>query len=156
RLLVVNNQNDSVSLIDLAEKKVITELDLRPGKNDPAKKNVAGGEYPYDVIFKGNDKAYVSAQRDREIVVLDLHAAPAIAARIKMRGQQGKMIQNPAQTVLFAVAENSDSVVAIDTVKDKVLDEVKTTAPAGILPSKPHFKGANPTGLALSPDSRTL
>src|SRR6185437_14485891 len=64
RLLVANNANDSVSLIDLAQKKIIAELDLRPGKNDPAQKNVPGGEYPYDVVFKGNDKAYVSSLRD--------------------------------------------------------------------------------------------
>lgn len=156
RLLVVNSQNDSVSLIDLAQKKLIAELDLRPGKNDPAKKNVPGGEYPYDVVFKGNDKAYVSSLRDREIVVIDLHSAPAITARIKTRGQPGKMILNPAQTVLFAVADNSDSVVLIDTAKDRLLSEIKTVAPAGVLPSRPNFKGANPTGLALAPDNRTL
>ncbi len=156
RLLVANSQNDSVSLIDLAQKKVIAELDLRPGKNDPAKKNVAGGEYPYAVAFKGNDKAYVSSLRDREIVVLDLHAAPAITARIKTRGQPGKMLLNPAQNILFAVADNSDSVVIIDTVKDRVLSEIKTVAPPGMLSTHPNFKGANPTGLALSPDNKTL
>jgi YVTN family beta-propeller protein len=156
RLLVANSENDSVSLIDLAQKKVTAELDLRPGKNDPAKKNVAGGEYPYDVVFKGNDKAYVSSLRDREIVVIDLHSAPAITGRIKTRGQPGKMILNPAQAVLLAVADNSDLVVIVDTAKDRILSEIKTTAPAGVLPSRPNFKGANPTGLALAPDSRTL
>jgi YVTN family beta-propeller protein len=156
RLLVANSQNDSVSLIDLTQKKVISELDLRPGKNDPAKRNTPGGEYPYGVVFKGNSKAYVSSLRDREIVVLDLRVAPAITGRIKTHGQPGKMILNPAQTVLFAVADNSDSVVMIDTTKDRILSEIKTTAPVGILPSGPSFKGANPTGLALSPDSRTL
>jgi len=156
RLLAANSANDSVSLIDLNQKKVIAELDLRPGKNDPAKKNVPGGEYPYDVVFKGNDKAYVSTLRDREIVVIDLHSVPAITARIKTHGQPGKMILNPAQNILFAVADNSDSVVIVDTVKDRVLSEIKTVAPGGVLPARPNFKGANPTGLALSPDSRML
>jgi YVTN family beta-propeller protein len=156
RLLVANNANDSVSLIDLAQQKVIAELDLRPGKNVPVQKNVAGGEYPYAVAFKGNDKGYVACQRDREIVVVDLHAAPAITARIKTRGQPGKMIFNAAQTALFAVADNSDSVVIVDTVKDRILTEIKTTAPAAMLPRKPDFKGANPTGLAFSSDERTL
>lgn len=156
RLLVANGQNDSVSLIDLAQKKVIAELDLRPGRTDPAKKNVPGGEYPYDVVFKGNDKAYVSTLRDREIVVLDLRSAPTIAARIKTHGQPGKMLLNPAQSVLFAVADNSDSVVIVDTAKDRILSEIKTVAPAGMLPARSNFKGANPTGLALAPDGRTL
>jgi YVTN family beta-propeller protein len=156
RLLVANNANDSVSLIDVAQQKVIAELDLRPGKNDPAKKGAPGGEYPYAVAFKGNSKGYVACQRDREIVTLDLRAAPAITARIKTRGQPGKMIFNAAQTALFAVADNSDSVVIVDTVKDRILTEIKTTAPAAMLPRKSDFKGANPTGLALSPDERTL
>ena len=150
RLLVVNNMSDSVSLIDLAQKKVVAELDLRPGKGQP------GGEYPYDVVFKGNSKAYVSCLRDREIVVLDLRAAPAISSRIKLRGQPGKMILNSAQNALFAVADNSDSVVVVDTAKDRVRTEIKTTAPAGMLTGRSGFKGANPTGLALSADEKTL
>src|SRR5262249_4164944 len=89
RLIVANSQNDSVSLIDLAQNKVVAELDLRPGRNDPAKRGVPGGEYPYDVVFKGSDKAFVSTLRDREIVAVDLRAAPAISARIKTRGQPG-------------------------------------------------------------------
>ncbi len=150
RLLVANNANDSVSLIDLTQRKVIGELDLRPGKGEP------GGAYPYGVALKGNDKAFVSCQRDREIVVLNLNGTPAITGRIKTRGQPGKMILNSAQNILFAVADNSDSVVIVDTVKDRILAEIKTTAPAAMLAKQPNFKGANPTGLALSPDERTL
>jgi len=156
RLLVVNSQNDSVSLIDLAQGKVISELDLRPGKNDPTKKNVPGGEYPYDVVFKGSEKAYISTLRDREIDVLNLRGSPAIAGRIKTGGQPGKMVLNSAQTALFAVEDNTDSVVVIDTAKDRIITEIKTAAPGGMLPARPAFKGANPTGLALAPDNRTL
>ena len=156
RLLVANYQNDSVSLIDADSRKKIAELDLRPGINDPAKKGVPGGEYPYWVIFKGDDKAYVASQRDREIVVLDLHAAPAISGRIKLRGQPGKMILNKTQDLLFVVADNSDSLVIIDTVKDRLLAEIKTTAPAAVFPNRAGFKGSIPTGLALSPDESTL
>jgi DNA-binding beta-propeller fold protein YncE len=162
RLVVANNMNDSVSVIDLAAKKVVAELDLRPGKSDAAKKGVAGGEYPYGVVLKGNDRVYVSSLRDREIVLLDLHAAPAVVGRIKTRGQPGKMLLNKEQTVLFAVADNSDSVVLVDTTKDRIVAEIKTAAPAGMLAamkgvdSKTMGKGANPTGLALSPDEKTL
>src|SRR5438270_584261 len=156
RLLVANNMNDSVSLIDLPQKKVVAELDLRPGKSDAVRKGQPGGEYPYDVVFKGNDKAYVSCLRDREIVVIDLRAAPAIIGRIKTRGQPGKMILNSAQTALFAVADNSDSVVIVDTAKDQIRAEIKTIAPAGMLTGRSGFKGANPTGLALSDDEKML
>lgn len=156
RLLVANYQNDSVSFIDTAAGKKIAELDLRPGIGDPAEKGVAGGEYPYWVVIKGNDKAYVSSLRDREIVVLDLRGAPAITGRIKVHGQPGKMILNKAQSLLFAVADNSDSVLIVDTVKDRVLAEIKTTAPAVVFPNYSGFKGSIPTSLALSQDESML
>jgi DNA-binding beta-propeller fold protein YncE len=156
RLLVANYQNDSVSLVDVESRKVIVDLDLRPGINDPKQKGVPGGEYPYWTAFKGDDKAYVSSQRDREIVVLDLHAAPAVTKRIKLHGQPGRMLLNKAQNLLFAVADNSDSLVIVDTSSDRVVAEIKTTAPAAVFPNHKGFKGSIPTGLALSPDEKTI
>ena len=156
RLLVANNENDSVTLIDTADNRKIAELDLRPGMTDPSKKGVPGGEYPYWTLFKGDDKAYVSSLRDREIVVLDLHGAPAISGRIKVHGQPGKMVLNKSQSLLFAVADNCDCVVIVDTKTDRVLANIKTTAPAAVFPNRDGFKGSNPTGLALSPDEKTL
>jgi YVTN family beta-propeller protein len=156
RLLVANYYNDSVSLVDAGTRQKIAELDLRPGIIDPSKRGVPGGEYPYWVVFKGDDKAYVSSERDREIVVLDLHGAPAVTGRIKVHGEPAKMILNKAQNLLFAVSDNSDSVVIVDTVKDRVLAEIKTTAPAAVFPNRAGFKGSIPTGLALSPDEGTL
>ena len=155
-LLVANHQNDSVSLITLETKQVVAELDLRPGKIDPAQKGVAGGEYPFGIVFAGDSKAYVSSLRDREIVVLALKPALAVSGRIKTHGQPGKMIVNRAGTLLFAAADNSDSVVIVDTAKDRVVAEIKTTAPAGVLANRTGFKGSNPNSLALSPDEKTL
>ncbi|HET8890293.1 MAG TPA: beta-propeller fold lactonase family protein [Candidatus Angelobacter sp.] len=155
-LLVANYQNDSVSLVDLDKRLVIAELDLRPGKINPAQKGVPGGEYPYGIVFAGNEKAYVSSLRDREIVVLTLKPALAIASRIKTHGQPGKLIVNRAGTLLFAAADNSDSVVIADTAKDKIAAEIKTTAPASLLANPTRFKGSNPNSMALSPDEKTL
>lgn len=156
RLLAANYQNDSVSLLDLASRKKIAELDLRPGKSDPKQRGVAGGEYPFWAIFKGDSKAYVSSVRDREIVVLDLSASPAVSGRIKIQGQPNKLILNKAQTLLFAAADNNDSVAVINTATDKVVATIKTTAPEKVFPNKARFKGSNPNSLALSPDERTL
>ncbi len=155
-LLAANYQNDSVSLVDTDAKQVIAELDLRPGKINPAQQGVPGGEYPYGVVFAGNDKAYVSSLRDREIVVLNVKPALAVSGRIKTRGQPGKLIVNRVGALLFAVADNSDSVVMIDTAKDRLVAEIKTTAPAGIFANRGGFKGSNPNSLALAPDEKTL
>src|SRR5262249_56906916 len=43
-----------------------------------------------------------------------------------------------------------------DTKTDGVLANTKPTAPAAVFPNRDGFKGSNPTGLALSPDEKTL
>ena len=156
RLAAANYENDSVSLVDLTRGHKVTELDLRPGKANPAKSGVPGGEFPYWIVFKGDDKAYVSSLRDREIVILDLRSRPVVAGRIKLHGQPNQLILNKAQTLLFAAADNSDSVVIVDTRTDQIVAEIKTTAPPAIFPNRAGFKGSNPNGLALSPDEQTL
>ncbi len=157
RLLVANYENDSVSLVDLVNRSVITELDLRPGKIDPSEAGIAGGEYPFWVAIRGDDKAYVSSQRDREVVVLSLESdALAVLGRIDMKGQPNKMVLNRAQTRLYVANDNSDSVAVIDTATDRVIEEFGVTAPASVFPNPKGFKGSSPNGLALSPDEATL
>ena len=156
RLLAVNYENDSISVIDLASAKKTAELDLRPGRIDPRQKGVAGGEYPFWAVCKGDDKAYVSSLRDREIVVLDLKNTPKVVHRIKVHGQPNKLILNRAQTLLFAATDNSDSITIINTSTDQVVAAIKTTAPGTVFPNKETYKGSNPNSLALSPDEHTL
>ena len=155
-LLAANYQNDSVSVVDLDTKRVAAELDLRPGKVNAEQKGVPGGEFPYGIVFAGAGKAYVSSLRDREIVALNIKPALTITSRIKTHGQPGKLIVNRAGTLLFAAADNSDSVVIVDTSKDRVVAEIKTTAPSSIFANAGRFKGSNPNSVALSPDEKTL
>ncbi|HEY6350841.1 MAG TPA: hypothetical protein VI636_15680 [Candidatus Angelobacter sp.] len=156
RLLAVNYENDSVSLVDIESRRKIAELDLRPGKIDPAKKGVPGGEFPFWAAFKGNDRAYVSSLRDREIVVLDLAGSPKVLRRIKIHGQPNKLILNKTGTLLFAAVDNSDSVNIINTSTDQIVASIKTAAPNNIFPNQGKYKGSNPNSLALSPDEHTL
>jgi hypothetical protein len=65
QLVAANYENDSISVVDIGSHVKTAELDLRPGKSDPSKKGIAGGEYPFWVVIKGNEKAYVSSMRDR-------------------------------------------------------------------------------------------
>ena len=158
RLLVANHINDSVSLCDLGSRKVISELDLRPGVIDPAKAGVIGGAYPFWTVVKGNDKAYVSVMRDREIIVLSLAGdKPVVTGRIPVQGNPNKMILNKAQNLLMVAEDNADAVVVIDTNLDKVVDTIFTTAPTAPNESLTYFqKGSNTNSLALSPDEKTL
>src|SRR5262252_801167 len=100
--VVANFYNDSISIIDLKTRKKTGELDLRPGVHDRAQIGVAGGEYPYWPVFRGESNVYVSSPRDREIVVVELTPSPAIRNRIRVSGQPNRILFNRAQDRLFA------------------------------------------------------
>ena len=159
RLIVANLENDSVSLVDLANRSVLAEQDLRPGKIDPSQQGVPGGEYPVDVVFDGAGKAYVSSTRDREIDVLEVgDQSPSlrVARRIATRGQPNKMILNKSRTRLYVANDNSDTVAVVDTASDQIVQRVATIAPPRLFPNESDFKGAGPNSLRLSPDERFL
>jgi DNA-binding beta-propeller fold protein YncE len=160
RLIAANYENDSISIVDIGARTKIAEVDLRPGKSDPSKKGIAGGEYPFWVVIKGNDKAYVSSVRDREIVVVGLRAdgsdAASVLARIAVRGTPNKMILNRSGSRLYIACDNSDSVAIVDTETDRLISQSSVTAPKNVFLNPRGFKGSNPTSLALSPDEHTL
>jgi YVTN family beta-propeller protein len=156
RLLVANFENDSVSLISLRTRRKIAELDLRPGKIDPRERGVPGGEYPFWVLIHGNDRAWVSSPRDRQIVVLDLSPKPRVTGRIPLPGQPNRIILNRDGSRLYAALGTDDTVAVIDTHSNRVLEEIPTTAPSAVFPNSRQLKGSNPNSLALSPNERTL
>src|SRR5215831_12145 len=157
RLLAADYRNDSVSLVNLLTRSKVAELDLRPGKINPAQTGLPGGEYPFWTAIKGNGKAYVSSMRDREVVVLDIDKdALSVLQRIKVRGQPNKMILNHSQSLLFVANDITDTVDVIDTKSDKVVEEIPVLGTAKVLDKLERFKGSNPNSLALSPDEKTL
>ena len=152
RLVVANYENDSISIVDIPGRTKIAELDLRPGKTDPSRHGVAGGEYPYWVAIQGNSKVYVSSIRDREIVTVDISGPlPKITGRIAVNGQPNKMILNKAQTLLYVALDASDQVAIIDTARDRVKSYLGVSGQ-----NRAGLKGSNPNSLAMSPDERTL
>ncbi|MEO6147743.1 MAG: hypothetical protein ABIT70_12000, partial [Sulfuriferula sp.] len=157
RLLVANFENDSVSEIDLAAHAVLHELDLRPGKINPALAGVPGGEFPFWVAYSGNHKAYITSMRDREVVVLRTGGnALSVRTRIPVGGQPTRMVLNRTRTRLYVANANSDTVSVIDTGRDLVMETLNTTAPAATYANANQLKGSNPNSLALSPDEKTL
>ncbi len=160
RLIAANYENDSISIVDIAMRTKIAELDLRPGKGDASKKGVAGGEYPFWVTIKGDEKAYVSSIRDREIVVVGLNAAGGdsarVVTRIPVRGTPNKMILNRSGSRLYIACDNSDSVAIVDTESDRLITQFPVTAPKDVFLNPRGFKGSNPNSLALSADERTV
>jgi YVTN family beta-propeller protein len=159
KLVVTNYYNDSISILCKKESgwTISGELDLRPGKNDPKKAGVPGGEYPLWVAIKGNDTAYVSSIRDREIVVVVFAAAPKILTRIAVPGQPNRIVLNRAQNRLYVAQDNNDSVAVIDTKSDRLIENIPVSAPAGLLPPrKAKLKGNDTNSVTLSLDEKFL
>jgi YVTN family beta-propeller protein len=157
-LVAADIYNDSISIVDLAARNVLAELDLRPGILNPAQTGVAGGESPFGVAIRGNSTAYISSERDREIDVIDIAQpqAPALRARIATSGNPNSVTLNAAGTRLFVSADNSDLVSVIDTATNRIIENIRTTAPAGILRGPKQLPGAAPNSLSLSPGEKTL
>ena len=153
---IANLYNDSVTLVDVAARRVRAELDLRPGKENPRDAGVAGGEYQFWVVAKSNSAIYVSSLRDREIDAVNIATQPVVTKRIKVAGSPNKMILNRTTTRLYVSQDNSDTVSVIDTTANRVVENIVTTAPAWLLKNPRQYTGSGPNSLALSPDEKTL
>ena len=149
-LVVANHENDSVTMIDTATRAVLVDVALAPGGG------VAGGEFPAGVLVVGDGRAFITCQRDREVVEVDLRNRK-VARRIRVGGQPTKLVGNRAATRIYVANANSDSVSVIDTVRGVSLGEIATSAPKGIgTEALRTERGSNPNALALSPDEKTL
>jgi YVTN family beta-propeller protein len=172
-LVVANNYNDSISVIDTATGAVRYEHDLRPySANNEGIAGGVGGTYPFAVVVKGNRTAYVSSDRDREIVVIDIGSATAgrLVKRIKLDGSALGMTLDAAGSKLFVAEDNADQVAVIDTASNAVVMKIDARAPAGILPGShdeaddegdgdgPSLRhtGAATFAVTLSRDGKTL
>jgi DNA-binding beta-propeller fold protein YncE len=158
-LVVTNYYNDSISILAKSSSgwALTHEFDLRPGKENPAQSGVPGGEYPLWVVIKGNNTAYVSSIRDREIDVVDIQGTPSLITRIPVPGEPQKMVLNASQATLYVAQDLTDSVAVIDTSCNQLVDNIPVTAPDGLLsPRRANFKGNDTNSVTLSKDEKTL
>ncbi len=147
-LVAANFENDSVSIVDTANRKVIQEIRFFVPGNE-----VATGEFPFDVAIKNNNegaaaKVFVSSQRDDEVLAVDV-STKAIT-RIPVGSQPNKILLSPEENVLYVANGNSDSVSVINTNHARVVQTISLSRPGD------KYKGANPNSLALSPGGETL
>jgi YVTN family beta-propeller protein len=158
RLVVANNYNDSISVIDTVSGTPLYEHDLRPYlANNEGTPGVAGGTFPFAVAVKGNGVAYVSSDRDREVVVVDISSSTAghLVARIKLDGNALGMTFGLTQARLYVAQDNADQVAVIDTVSNTVIAKIDARAPAGVIPGD-RYTGAATFAVTISPDGQTL
>jgi DNA-binding beta-propeller fold protein YncE len=161
KLIVTNYENDSISVLSKSAGvwTKTSDYDLRPGIENPALSGTPGGAYPFWVTIAGNNTAYVSCMRDREIDVVNVTsaAAPSLTTRIKLTGQPLKSTLNAAQTTLYVAEDQADSVAAINAASNSLTTEVGVAAPAGVIPAAyASLSGNNTNSVTLSPDQSTL
>ncbi len=157
-LVVANNYNDSISVIDTATGSVRYEHDLRPYfANNEGQEGGVGGTFPFGVVVKGNDTAYVSSDRDRQVVVVDVSSPTEgrLIKRITLDGNALGMALNASQSKLYVAQDNADQVAVIDTSLNRVVATIDARGPAGMFPHR-KYTGAATSAVTLSPDGRTL
>ena len=94
-----------------------------------------GGTFPFAVVVKGNGTAYVSSDRDREVVVIDISSPTAgrLVKRIHLEGNGLGMTLNRSGSKLFVAEDNADQVAVIETGSNKVIAKIDARAPEGLL-----------------------
>src|SRR6201981_2490381 len=129
-LVAVNNYNDSISVIDTATGTVRYEYDLRPFATSGAPNGTKGGTFPYAVVLSGST-AYVSSDRDREVVAVNVASptAGSFVARIQLDGNPNGMTLSADGTMLYVAQDNQDQVAAISTATNTVTHKIDTRAP---------------------------
>jgi len=155
RALVANYYNDSVSLIDLRTKTVISEQDLRPGKIDPSASGVAGGEFPFAVAWVDAGHAWISSPRDRELVGLSVDGVLHVTSRVRTVGEPTALLIDRGANRLIATEDNDDRLAFLDLTSGRLTSEPRLSLPAA-LAAPPVGKGLNPNSLAKLPDGRLL
>jgi DNA-binding beta-propeller fold protein YncE len=173
-LVVANNYNDSISVIDAATGTVRYEHDLRPfSAGNEGVAGGVGGTFPFAVVVKGNAVAYVSSDRDREVVVVDVSSPTAgkLLRRIPLEGNALGMTLDASGARLFVAQDNVDQVAVIDTARNTVVASIDARAPTGLLSeghgdrgrdrwedddARARYTGAATFGVTLSPDGKTL
>ncbi len=157
-LVVANNYNDSISVIDTITRTVRYEHDLRPYfANNEGTSGGIGGTYPFAVVMKGDDIAYVSSDRDREVVAVDLSSPTAgrLIGRIRLDGNALGMTLDATQAKLYVAQDNADQIAVIETVGNTVVSRIDARAPAGVLAGSANT-GVATYGVTLSRDGNTL
>jgi len=149
-LVAVNNYNDSISVIDTASGTVRYEYDLRPFSTSGAPAGTKGGTFPYSVVLNGTI-AYVGADRDREIVAVNVSSptAGSFAGRIQLDGNPNGMTLSADGSTLYVAEDNQDQVAVIDTKSNTITHKIDTRGPA-FLDFPANTTGAAPIAVAIN------
>ena len=137
RLYAADNMADTLTVFDVPGRKRLGSIPV--------------GSYPLAVAaFPDGSKVYVSSERDG--IVTDIDPQKMVRRKdIPTGAHPDALLLSTSRTHLYVANGDGDTVSVVDTATDRVLHTV-VLRPAGAR----GLPGATPTGLALSPDGRTL
>jgi YVTN family beta-propeller protein len=147
-LYVANIENDSLSVVDLATRRVVRDIHFfLPGGR------VAVGEFPFAVAVVPNPRGaagrvYVTSLRDGQVLSVDPHSGAFTP--IAVGGEPNALLVSRDRSTLYVANGDDDSIDVIDVRTDRLVRVISLLRPG--FP----YKGANPNALAESRDGRTL
>jgi YVTN family beta-propeller protein len=130
--------------------------DGKPLGSYPFNANTNTPSFPYAVVAKSDgSRAYVASQRDGCVYVLDTSNPGNIrlVSKIPNLTHPSALLLNKAQTLLYIANAGSDTISVVNIAKD----QLQVIATVLLRPSNvSNLPGVSPSGLALSPDEKTL
>jgi YVTN family beta-propeller protein len=137
QLYVAENLSDSLSVIDVATRRVVQRLSI--------------GSYPYAVVAASDGRVYASAWGANFVAVFKADAGKLIAERPIDVGRHPSAlaVTNDGRRV-FAASASTDRVAVIDPNAHRVLRWLLDPPPGGVA------EGSTPNAIALSPDAMRL
>ena len=148
-LVAANFENDSISIVNTETRQVVKEVEFfKPGQSE------ATGEYPFDIAILSDKntgvglKAFVTSQRDNEVMVVDLQSFAVSSIAVGVLPTHLLLSTDGRQ--LFVANSESDSISVIDTAQGRVLRTI------ALARKNYPYTGSMPNAMALSPDGGTL
>jgi len=135
-LYVVTKENNSLYVVDLADKKIIEQLPLG---NEGYACLLSPDKTELYISVWGGDKVFVYNTKQRKFT-----------DKIAVGDNPNELLLNKKGTTLYVANANDNSVSVIDTKRRKVLEVLN----AALFPNAP--EGSSSNGLALSADEKRL
>jgi YVTN family beta-propeller protein len=157
RLYVANNDPISTGAMTGKPRASVAVYDAAAGKElwrFVFESDLPGSNFPLALaVLADGSKLYVASQRDGAVYVLDTSSPqePKLRTKLETGSHPVATCLNKDGSRLYVANAHSDTVSVVDTAADRVTATV-LLRPAVVK----HLAGATPTGLALSPDEKTL
>jgi YVTN family beta-propeller protein len=142
-LWVVNQDADSVSLVDTLTRSLLEEIPLTPAppRADPGTRRFEPAVSPRGLAIVADRKVYVAGQAASRVFVIDAVSRQVVTS-IPVPAAPTSVVASPSGDAVYVVSHEAARVTRIDPATDTVVADVEVTE--------------HPWGAAVSQDGRWL